>query len=172
MSLTLVTPAEMPVTVEEVRANSRIDGTADDDLIEGLIAAAVSYIESWTSRKFAPATWDYTADAFPTGAIYLPLSPVASVASIAYADANSDPQVVTGYTVDGVALSLAGGWPTGSSVVVRFVAGDGVPAAVKQAVLLLVGHWYENRETASDKALPEIPMGAHALLNLHRQMFV
>lgn len=172
MSLTIVTPAAAFVSVDDVRANSRIDGDEDDALIEGLISAAISYAERWTSRQFAPATWDYGINAFPEkgAAIDLPLWPVVSVASISYDDGS--PQELTAYTLEDGALSVSGDWPTGSEIVVRFIAGDGVPAAVRQAILLIVGHWYEHRETASDTALSEIPMGAHALLNLHRQMFV
>ncbi len=175
MSLTLVTAASPFVTLDEAKLNSRVTHDDDDARIEGLIGAAIAYAERWTSRKFMPSTWDYALDVFPSGSISLPLAPVTSVVSFGYEDALGVPQIVAGYSRDGSALSLSGGWPNGSGIVVRFVAGDGDPEAIKiarQAVLMLVSHWYEARETASEKAMTEIPMGAHALLNLHRQMFV
>lgn len=172
MSLMLVTPADLPVTVDDVRANSRIDDTDNDALIEGMIKAAMGYAEQWSSRKFAAATWDFGLSAFPLGSICLPLEPVTSVTSIAYLDSHGAPQTVTGYTLTGSDVSFEGGWPPGTEIVVRFVAGEGVPHEVRQAILLLVGHWYESRETAGEAQMHEIPMGAHALLNLHRKMFV
>ncbi len=172
MSLTLVTPAVWPVTVDDAKANSRVSYDDDDFLIAGLISAATSYAERWCSQKFAPETWDYALDAFPSGSIELPLSPVTSVASISYVDSNDEAATIAGFALNSGRVSVSGEWPSGSSVVVRFTAGNGVPAAVRQAILLLVGHWYETRETASETAMAEAPMGAHTLLNLYRQMFV
>lgn len=44
-----------------------------------------------------------------------------------------------------------------------------VPAAVKQAILLMVGHLYENREAVSAERTPvELPMGVKHLLMKHR----
>ena len=47
-----------------------------------------------------------------------------------------------------------------------------VPPAVtekqRQVVRLLVGHWYTNRESVSEKSLSEVPMAVRALLLLER----
>lgn len=44
-----------------------------------------------------------------------------------------------------------------------------VPKTVKQAILLLVGHWYENREAAMDKATSrDVDFSVGALLGLDR----
>jgi hypothetical protein len=52
---------------------------------------------------------------------------------------------------------------------VRFIAGYGaagsaVPENFRQAMLLLVGHWFENREEVSGSSLASIPKGVEALL--------
>ena len=39
-----------------------------------------------------------------------------------------------------------------------------VPAQIKQAILLIIGHLYENRESVSVERMYEIPMGAQTLL--------
>jgi uncharacterized phage protein (possible DNA packaging) len=39
-----------------------------------------------------------------------------------------------------------------------------VSARVKSAILLLVGHWYENRQAVSEKPGTEVPLGVSALL--------
>lgn len=47
--------------------------------------------------------------------------------------------------------------------------GDGVevdtcPATIKQAILLLVGHWYQNREAVAEKSLTNLPLAVESLL--------
>jgi hypothetical protein len=49
-------------------------------------------------------------------------------------------------------------------VKVRYVAGD-LPAAVKSALLLTVGHLFENREASAPIALQELPLGVKSLLD-------
>lgn len=62
------------------------------------------------------------------------------------------------------------------SVRVRYTAGsfgDGTavntcPQAIVMAMLLLIGHWYEHREDASEANLKSIPMGVNALLGMYK----
>jgi hypothetical protein len=59
------------------------------------------------------------------------------------------------------------------SIAITFVAGsygDGTdvntcPATVVMAILLLVGHFYANRENSTDANLKNIPLGFDALLS-------
>jgi hypothetical protein len=52
-----------------------------------------------------------------------------------------------------------------NSVRVQFQAGRAlVPAQAKPAVLLLVGHWYENREAVSSLNLSEVAIAAYPLI--------
>lgn len=46
--------------------------------------------------------------------------------------------------------------------------GPPLPAAIRRAVLLMVGHWYNAREDAAEKALTEIPNGFETLLRPYR----
>ncbi|WP_333603001.1 head-tail connector protein [Pantoea eucrina] len=39
---------------------------------------------------------------------------------------------------------------------------------VRTAMLLLVGHWFANREAVSDKSLSEIPLAVNALLQPYK----
>ena len=61
-----------------------------------------------------------------------------------------------------------------NGVVVRFVCGYGslgtdVPMAIRQAMLLIIGHLYEHRE-ASSSGVHLLPMGVEALLATYRVM--
>ena len=63
-------------------------------------------------------------------------------------------------------------WPTvrniPQAIRVRFVAGyDSVPEPLKQAIAMLVTHWYENREPVG-KAMDNIPMTVEALISPYR----
>ena len=74
-----------------------------------------------------------------------------------------------------IALNYGASWPSTTlrpvnGVCIIFVAGYGnaadVPQYIKNAMLLLIGHWYENREGAAIPSVvpKEIPFGVEALL--------
>ncbi len=73
-----------------------------------------------------------------------------------------------------IVLNYGKSWPSttlrpANGVCVAFTAGYGtaresVPAAVKQAMLLLITEWYENRSQILDKADPSIPHAVDSLL--------
>lgn len=45
---------------------------------------------------------------------------------------------------------------------------DPVPASLKEAVRMLVGHFYENREASSDARIYDVPFGVWALIAPYR----
>lgn len=44
-----------------------------------------------------------------------------------------------------------------------------VPASIREAVLMLVGHWYENREATAEVTLVPVPFGFHELIARYRK---
>lgn len=49
--------------------------------------------------------------------------------------------------------------------------GDGtLPEPITQAILLLVGHWYNQRESVSGMQMYEVPMGVEALVKPYRRL--
>jgi uncharacterized phiE125 gp8 family phage protein len=178
----LVAPASTPaVTLAEAKAHLRVTDSAEDALITALVAAATEHLDGWTGvlgRALMPQTYEMRLDRFPSGAIKLPLGPVVSVTGVWGTDALGDEfQVDPGeYEIDaGEAIGWivpVNGWPatmtTINAVRVRWVAGTGCPAPVKAAILLLVGHWFENREATGDAA--ELPLGVMALISPWRRM--
>lgn len=187
---TLAEPTELAVTLEEAKLHLRVDHDEEDALIERLILAATEDAEAFQGRSLTTRTLRLHMDRFPTenGAIYLPYGPVQAVEEVAYIDAGGAKNVIASshYAVDKVRspsriVPVAGHtWPNASllaigAVSVTYTAGYGngpeyVPANVKQAILLMVGHLYENREAVSaDRAIPtELPMGVKYLLMKHR----
>jgi len=158
-------PASEPVTLDEARAFVRMDDTAEDALLTSLITAARLHIEGVTGRALVSESWRLVLDCWPpTRQVQLPVAPLASLTAITAhaADGSS-----TALALDEV--QLAGGdnpaalfLPTGfgDGIILRerqgididYVAGYGddpadVPAALRQAALLLVGYWFENRDS-------------------------
>lgn len=185
MPLTLVTaPATEPVTLAEAKAHLRVDVADDDTLIAALIVAAREHAERFTHRALITQTWDWSVDGFPA-IIVLPKPRLVSVTSITYMDSvgNSQTLAVSNYTVDGksepgrIVPAFGNQWPVTQGVInavtVRFVAGYGdasaVPQGIKQAMLLMVGHWYDHREAvAHAQTVVEVPMAVDMLLMGHR----
>lgn len=186
MALKLITaPTSEPISLTEAKSHLRIDTTDDDTLITSLIVAAREYAQGFQNRAFVTQTYELWLDAWPEY-IQIPRPPLQSITSIKYygtdnieytmapadyfADSKSEPGRVV--------LAYGKSWPSttlrpANGIVVTFVAGYGaaasVPQQVKQAMLLLVSWWYENREAATTgKVSKEIEFAVHALLWMDR----
>ena len=59
---------------------------------------------------------------------------------------------------------------TGTGTGTHFIGGpdDSAWVAMRQAMLLLIGHWFAKREQSGDYQSHDIPMGAAALLGMHK----
>ena len=184
MSLSLVTPPVLePVTLDQQKLHSRISTDADDSLIEGLIKAARQYVETAQRRQIITATWRLSLDQFPCWDLYLPVPRLQSVVSITYVDTNGNEQTLdpSQYVTDtfrepGRLTPIFGLiWPPArwqaNSVNVTFKSGYGdlpsnVPESTRQAIKLLAGHWYENREAVAAGTLTSVPLAVDSLLSV------
>ena len=188
-SLTRQTPpAVEPVTVAEAKAHLRVDISDDDTYIGTLITAAREWCEQYLDRTLVSTQWVMRFDSFPYE-IELPRPPISSsgtttAVSLTYTlgdDSTATLSTAT-YRVDrnstpGVVRQLrAGSWPGNlddyNAVSVTWWAGYGsagssVPATIRHAILLLVGHWYESRQAAvATGAVPQdVPYGVKSLLS-------
>lgn len=171
-ALAVVTPPALePVTVEQVRANSRLDGDAEDDLVALWITAAREYVESHTRRSLITQTRRLALDGWPCSRrLLLPRGPVQSVSSITYDSPTADAQTfdAENYRLDAdsapprIVLSSSADWPCTvdepACIRIEYVAGygddaDSVPAALRSAILLLVGDLYEHREAGLEQTI-------------------
>lgn len=114
------------------------------------------------------------------GVIFIPKAPLQSITSIQYYDLNNtlqtvDPSVYTviAATPGQVQPNYGKIWPytrpTAGAIQITFVAGYGdsaatIPAAIKAAMKLMIGNWYENRESVVAGSYVELPMAVTALL--------
>lgn len=188
MSLKLITaPTVEPVSLDEAKAHLRIDedNTVENTLLNSLILSSREFCEGFQHRGLITQTWELWLDAWPDkDYIQIPLPPLQSVTSVKYYDTDDTEATFSSdyYFVDikselgRVALNYGEVWPTTTlrpvnGICVTFVAGYGdaatdVPERVRQAMLLLISHWYENREPISTSgAMPkEIPFSVESLL--------
>jgi uncharacterized phiE125 gp8 family phage protein len=141
--------------------------------------------QTWRERfdPWSPDRRHLHGDRYWPGYDVLPLSlaPVIEISSVTYADVSGVEQ-----TIDPASYSLevdslgprvrfargysfpAMGWD-GAPLSVTYVAGygedpDDVPSALRQAMKLLIGDWYLNRETMVEGRLAQLPFAVDALL--------
>jgi uncharacterized phiE125 gp8 family phage protein len=185
MTLTLIAgPAAEPVSLAEARAHLKLDATDEDALLGALVTAARTLLEAETRRAFMTQSWRLTLDEWPAGALALPLAPVAGVTAVKVAALSGamiemDPGF---YEVDAkgepprIAAKRGQAWPMPATrlagISVDFEAGYGtaadVPMPLRQAVLLLASHWFENREPVGDGV--ELPLTVSALVARYRRL--
>ena len=156
-------PAVEPVTLADAKAQLRVDGTADDTLIASLILTSRLHVEAGLGLALNTQGWSYFFDAWPPGTqVTLPLRPVQSVSAVRlYAE---DEIGLNGRARDLPARPRRAAPPPGAprrgrgptpsraanGVEIAIVAGYGddaadVPAPIRQAILLLIAHWYDHR---------------------------
>lgn len=174
-----VAAASEPVTLAEAKAQCRVDDSASDDLLDLYIGAARSHIESYCGTALVSRTVTIKCDAF-TDFAHFPIVPLISVSSVSYVDTAGATQTLSTdiYEVrtDGLTASLAlkdgQSWPgiqSASRITVTAVAGySTLPDAIKQASLLLISQWFDNRADAADRPLAAMANGTEALLTNHR----
>lgn len=149
-----------PVTLAEAKAQCRVDGNDEDTLINGLIAAANDAIGQMVGFPLGVEEW--AATLIGKDPVQAPLYPVTELVSVG--------DDLPGFALarDGDLASITGPWPA-EAVTVTVKVGGFAPPAIKQALLLLIGHWMENRETASDKPQTELPFAVESLVSLYRR---
>lgn len=172
-----------PVTLTEAKHQVRMtDDSSEDTFITSLIAPARAYVEKVSTyslvsgeRAFSFGAWgDYLE-------IYV--RPVTSIDTVAYVDEAGDDQEYAGFLaplgrfplrvypgVDDEFPALA----EGGAITVTLTTGELDPASIeyliaKRAILLLIGHWFENREAAAlGVASTEVDLAVREMLDTLR----
>lgn len=163
-------PSVLPITLTEAKAQLDVSYTDKDTQISALIAAATSHLDGYTGvlgRCLGEQSWRQDFDDFAY-CLPLPLAPIISITSVKYLDTAGAEQTVAGANYSLVTdesgssyvrfietFSIPAVKSEGPAVMVAFKAGyattgtdpnfvSTVPAAIKQAILLLVRHWFDN----------------------------
>lgn len=190
----ITAPTLEPITLAFAKQHLVVQHTLHDDLITLYIAAARREAEKLSGEKFLTQTWEFDFSRFPhsRAPLEIPIRPIQSLSSILYLDTVGDSQsygTLSGspltpeeYSLQRddnnsrIVLKINEEWPqtapVENAVTIQVVAGAGDAASdvselMKAGMLLLIGHFYENRETvvvADSGVALEIPMGIRDLL--------
>jgi uncharacterized phiE125 gp8 family phage protein len=166
----LVTPPAAPlVSLADMKQHLRVTHDEEDMLIQGLTDAAMAYLDGWSGvlgRTIQSQEWQQEFDGW--GRLCLALPDVTGFALTAYdeGDVTVLPDEATLSETSAGAWIDCSGTATVTRVVVAYTAA--MPAQLlpvaEQAVKLIVGHWYRNREAVSGDGATSIPLSAQALI--------
>jgi len=190
-------PSSTPVDRDEMKLALKVNYDEEDTLIDSYIAAATAMAEKVTRRALIRQGFVMHMDCFPnrwigelanyrTIKVWRP--PLISVTSIDYIDEAGASQTVPSadYKVDTksaparIVLNDDKAWPdidnVPNAVTITYLAGYGdgrldVPEPIRQAIRLMVAHFYENRESTvigPGLVVTETPQGWDALLAPYR----
>lgn len=172
MHIEVVTaPAVEPISTTDAKTHLRETATGQDTRIAVAIESARMAVEAWTGRALITRTLDLKLPGFPREIVlpYAPLASATQVTHVKYVDTDGAEQTLvldTDYRVlapsgpqcshGRIILQYNETWPSTraqpDAVRVRWVAGyatsatGSIPGALKDAMLLLIGDSFENRE--------------------------
>jgi uncharacterized phiE125 gp8 family phage protein len=188
-------PEYQPVTLANAKMYLRVQDTAEDAIIERLIRTAADYCEEELDIALMDQQITLKLDKFPAGkSIYLPRANLLEVTSVSYIDDSGNQQAYTDFVADTFGnpariVTTDDAWPTTStdanSVTIVYRAGfkadesgsaapNPIPAAIEQAMYLLITHWYDNRTAIQYGSMisQEIALAVTACLTKYKQMGV
>lgn len=186
--LLLHPPTAEPLSLGHAKHFLRVEHGDDDELVAALIAGARGHVEARTRRALMTQTWRLILDAWPAeGLIPLLLAPLRSVVAARLHRRDGTTQAVDAeaFTVDAAAAPGVVGFAPGAvpapgralaGIEIDIEAGYGpapedVPEPLRQAMRLLIVHWYENRSAVSSReAAAPMPMAVEALIAPYRVM--
>ena len=186
MTAALITPPTIePVSLDDTKAHLRLDTDDDDALLTAAIVSARIHVEAATRRALIEQGWRVYLDAWPQSRIVrLPIAPLISVDMVTVYDQAGDPQTIasSGYDVDTVSapgrlfIGASAPLPTRyiNGIEIDVTAGYGassvaVPSPLRQAIMMLVAHWYEHRGAVGHDLAGAIPpLGFEALIAPYR----
>ncbi len=172
-----------PISINEARAHCRVLHNDEDALITALIVAAREWVENFTGHTLVQREVTQRLSCFRHPRLFAwPIADDATVTAT-YVDSDGATQPITGARLifgNGwaeLATAFGSAWPTSYgpatvSVEAGYATADDVPQSMKQAILLLVGQWYANREAVSDKAMTEVPFAVEALCQPYRMVLI
>lgn len=172
-----------PVTRTEAKLHLRVLHDDEDTLIDGLIIAAREWVEHFTGHILVLRNVTQRLPSFTRPRLFAwPIADDATVTAT-YVDSDGATQPLTGARLifgNGwaeLATAFGSAWPATygpASVTVEagYATPDDVPRSMKQAMLLLIGHWFANRESVSDNTMSEVPLTVEALCQPYRMVLI
>ncbi len=184
-SILLSGPAVEPLTLDEAKAYLRVEHDDDDPVIAALIAGSRIHVETQTRRALITQTWRLIRDNWPVdGQLRILPAPLQQILAARVYDASGatlsiDTQAFVADKAAAPAVVAFAPWSLpmpdrvvgGIEIDVRVGYGDTaatVPQPLRQAIRLLVVHWYENRGLTAARAVGVLPATVSALIAPYR----
>lgn len=177
-----------PVSLTEAKSHLKVDTSADDTYITSIIKAATQLSEEYTNRFFIDTVIEQTCSSF-ADLQTLFKSKVSAVASVKYYDSDNSSQtldsaiydVQLNYEPSQIQLADGKSFPSitkrNDAVVAKYTVGYGtasdVPEIIKQAILLTIANFYQNRNSVVvGRIATELPMNVKWLLDTYKVQIV
>jgi uncharacterized phiE125 gp8 family phage protein len=182
-SILLSAPAIEPVSLDEAKAYLRVEHNDDDETIAALVAGSRIHVEAQTRRALITQSWRISADSWPPdGRLAVRPAPLKTIDAARVFDFENvahdvETQVfvldLAGSTLCFApwALPAPGRVAAGIELDVTVGYGDAavdVPEALRQAIRMMVAHWYENRGLAAVGTVTVLPSTVAALIAPYR----
>jgi uncharacterized phiE125 gp8 family phage protein len=194
-----IEPISLTTALQHLKLGAVGDDTAEDAYVEGLIMAVREYCETLQGRAYITRTYELLVPCGCTqphrgaATVELPMAPLQEISAMVALDEDNvetaiPPRITVvdevttidenGYTVDTtgpVAKVAIPDMPADAAQLkITYTAGYGdtatdVPTRIRQAMLLLLGHWYQNRQTViTGTIVTSVPQAFEALINMDR----
>lgn len=145
----------------------RVDTTADDTLIDWMIQAAHTAAENYMSRDIIAKERTYYLDESTTGFIDVPFGPVASVDDVTVKD------VSVSFSVYGLGDPMVEIEPAATNIKIDFTTEGMSDGLLKQALLMMVSTYYDNRtDFVVGQSVNEVPSASAKLLDGIKAVFI
>jgi len=145
----------------------RIDTTADDTLIDMMIEAAHTAAENYMSRDIIAKERTYYLDYSDSGFIDVPFGPVASVDDVTVKG------IVVSFSVYGLGDPMVEITPLGTNIKIDFTTEGMSDGLLKQALLMMVSTYYDNRtDFVTGMTVNEVPSASAKLLDGIKSVFI
>ncbi len=161
--ISLTSPAVEPISVTDVKTFLRFDNTHEDVLIGSLITTARLYVENKINRKLISQDCLLYLDKISkTRLLDIVVGPIQTVTQIQIYNANNSPTLIApdSYELDLISyparlFQKQADWAQETrkfnaiEITMRIGYGDNstdVPEPIRQAMRILVAHWFERRE--------------------------
>lgn len=192
-----VEPTIEPILLRDAKTHLRIseDVYADDAYVAALIKAVRRVCESYCEMQIMAATYEAYLPNFPNSwdsnygdldnEIQIIKHPVNAISKIEYYDTANELQLLSTAQYDAfvegkpatIKRETSYSWPSTytrqKAIIITFTAGytnpDDVPEDLKQGMMMLLGHLYENRQdVVSGISIAEVPQASKYLWNPYK----